>query len=156
MTPNEIETAIDKRIAETQAVSELKLYRQVDSTIKEKFEESRKLITWFLGALALMLTLFGIKTFSDLQDVAKSTASDQVKKYLSIDDPNSEFRRDVDRVVARSLIASYLPALIAKRDDDFGLADEITLSEQDVRRFSDYIGSEATGLKDFSDIVEII
>ena len=151
----DLEARIDKRLDEKQALTELKMYKRIDAIVKDKFEEAPKLFSLFFGGLTLLLTLFGIKTFLDVQDVARNTAVQQVNKQLVLDDPNSEFRRDVNRVVARSLIAAYLPTLIAKGRDEFGLREETSISDQDFRRLSEYANSEDTDAKDFSDIVDI-
>jgi hypothetical protein len=151
----DLEARIDKRLEEKQAISELKMYKQIDTTVKDKFEEARKMFLLFFGGLTLLLTLFGIKTFLDVQDVAKNAAIQQVNKQLVLDDPNSEFRRDVNRVVARSIIAAYLPTLIARSRNEFGMREETPISEQDFRRLLEYASSEDTDLKDFTDIVDI-
>ncbi len=156
MQNDDIEALVEKRIERLQESLELKQYKQIDASIKEKSEEARKLIIYFFGAFSLLFGIFGIKTYVDIKSAAKTTALEQVRKQLQIDEPNSDFHRDVDRVVARSLIASYLPLLTAKRESPLSFAEEYALSAQDLRRFRDYLAFDGASIQDFSVIIEII
>lgn len=122
--------------------------------LKSRFETAAKLFGWSFGLVALVFTLFGIKTAIDLRDAAKTTAVEEVRKKLSLDDPNSEIRRDVDRAIARGLVSSYY--LSMARHQGYGLAQDVELSETDSRRLVDLILDPRCADKDFLDAADVL
>ena len=103
-----IDEKIDTRLALLRDSIELKLIKELDALLKSRFDTTGKLLGWAFGLVAVVFAGFGIKTLFDVKEVARTTAIEEVKKKLAIDDPNSDFRRDIDKVVARGLI--NLPA----------------------------------------------
>lgn len=151
---DEIDGRVDRRLAQLQDSLELKLIKQTDALFKDRFDRATKLLGWSATVAAITLTAFGIKTFFDIRNLAQTTAISEVKKTLSIDDPNSDFRRDVDTTVARSLINSYFLAL--NRDKDKVFAPGLQISQADFRRLIDFISDKRTALKDFSDASQVL
>jgi hypothetical protein len=89
-----------------------------------------------------------------VKEIARTTAISEVKKTLSIDDPNSDFRRDIDKVVARGLIDSYLLSLAKSKQDQ--LAVDLPISETDFRRLQNLVTDPQSNTKDFSDAIEVL
>jgi hypothetical protein len=150
----DIDQRIDGRLALLRDSVELKLTKEVDSILKSRFESTGKLLSLAFGLVALVFTGLGIKTLLDVKDVARNTAIEEVKKKLAIDDPNSEFRRDIDKIVARGLIDSYLLTLAKSKNERFGA--NLAISESDLRRLRALITDERTSEKDFSDAIEVL
>ncbi|MBS0506215.1 MAG: hypothetical protein JSR53_02410 [Proteobacteria bacterium] len=150
----EIDERIEKRLALLRDSMELKLTKEVDQLLKIRFETTGKFLSLAFGLVALVFTAFGVKTLLDVKEVARDTAIMEVKKKLAIDDPNSDFRRDIDKVVARGLIDSYLLALAKNKEERF--QQELSMSENDLRRIRAVITDKRTSVKDFSDAVEVL
>lgn len=157
-TPTEstgnIDEKIEKRIALLRDSIELKLTKEVDALLKTRFESTGKILGWAFGLVAVVFAGFGIKTLFDVKEVARTTAIEEVKKKLSIDDPNSEFRRDIDKVVARGLIDSYLLTIAKTKGERF--RSDFSISESDFRRLQSLVTDSKTSDKDFSDAVEVL
>ena len=143
MAPTPVEAKIDKRIELLRDSVELKLNKDMDALLKSRLETA-----------ARIFTAFGIKTILDVKEIARTTAIAEVKKTLSIDDPNSDFRRDIDKVVARGLIDSYLLSLAKSKQDRF--ADDLSISETDFRRLQNLVTDPQSNTKDFSDAIEVL
>ena len=152
--PELIDERIDKRVALLSDSIELKLTKELDDLLKARFETTAKILGWAFGLVAIVFAGFGIKTLFDVRDVARTTAIDEVKKKLAIDDPNSEFRRDVDKIVARGLLDSYLLAIAKSRGERF--APDVTISETDLRRLLELLGDSRSSDKDFTDACEVL
>lgn len=150
----DIDERIEKRLALLRDSIELKLTKEVDQLLKARFESTGKLLSLAFGLVALVFAAFGVKTLLDVKEVARNTAIEEVKKKLAIDDPNSEFRRDIDKVVARGLIDSYLLTLAKNKGERF--KQDLSMSENDLRRIRAVITDEQTSTKDFSDAVEVL
>ncbi len=150
----EIDERIEKRLVLLRDSMELKLTKEVDQLLKVRFESTGKLLSLAFGLVALVFAAFGVKTLLDVKEVARDTAIDEVKKKLAIDDPNSEFRRDIDKIVARGLIDSYLLALAKSKGERF--RQDLSMSESDRRRIRALITDERTSAKDFSDAMEVL
>ena len=93
-------------------------------------------------------------TLSDTRKVAHEVALEEVKRKLSIDDPNSEFRREIDTIVARGLIDSYL--LSMARNNGKVFRQDLAIPETDLQRLQNLIIDSRTTLKDFSDALEVL
>lgn len=150
----EIEEKIEKRLALLRDSVELKLTKEVDQLLKSRFESTGKLLGWAFGLVAVVFAAFGVKTLLDVKEVARNTAIEEVKVKLAIDDPNSEFRRDIDKIVARGLIDSYLLTLAKNKGERF--SPDLIVSESDLRRLRALITDERTPEKDFSDALEVL
>ena len=98
---------IDKRLSLLRDSIKLKLGKEMDALLKSRFDSTGKIIGWAFGLVALVFTGFGIKTIYDVREVARTTAIEEVKKKLALENPNSEFRHDIDKTVARGVISSY-------------------------------------------------
>ncbi|QTT88503.1 hypothetical protein [Pseudomonas chlororaphis] len=152
--PDDVEGKIEKHLELLRDSIELKLLKEVDAQLKARFESTGKIIGIAFGLVAVVFTAFGVKTIFDVKDLAKVTAINEVQNKLEIDDPNSEFRRDVDKVVARALINSYLLTLASlKRDDDDPV---LNISDGDFRRFRILVSDPETSIEEFSDVIEIL
>src|SRR5262249_37220246 len=150
----ELDERIEKRLALLRDSIELKLTKEVDSQLKARFETTGKILGWAFGLVAIVFAAFGIKTLFDVKEVARATAIDEVKKKLAIDDPNSEFRRDIDKIIARGLIDSYLLTLAKSKNERF--RSDLNISESDLRRLKALVVDPKTSEKDFSDAIEIL
>ncbi len=149
-----IDSRIEKQISLLRDSVELQLSKSMETKLKGHFETGVKVLGWAFGLVALVFTLFGIKTAIDLREAAKSTAIEEVKKKLAIDDPNSEFSRDVDRVIARGLINSYFLEISRTKDDRF--VEDIKVLDTDMRRLVDLIKDSRSEDRDFRDAVDIL
>lgn len=149
-----MDARIDKRLSLLQDSLELRLTRALEAQLKSRFETAVKLLGWAFGLVALVFTLFGIKTAVDLREAAKSTAIDEVKKKLAIDDPNSDFRRDVDRVIARGLINSYFLEIARNKGRQF--APDVIVSDVDIRRLVELARDSRSEDRDFRDAVDVL
>ena len=149
-----MDARIDKRLSLLQDSLELRLTKTVEAQFKSRFETAVKLLGWAFGLVALVFTLFGIKTAVDLREAAKSTAIEEVKKKLAIDDPNSDFRRDVDRVIARGLINSYFLEIARNKGREF--APDVSVSDVDIRRLVDLARDARSEDRDFRDAVDVL
>jgi hypothetical protein len=154
LSADAIEALMDKRILLLQDGLELRLTKTVDAQLKDRFDTAVKLLGWTFGLVAIVFTLFGIKTAIDLREAAKTTAIEEVKRKLAIDDPNSDFRRDVDRVIARGLINSYFLEIARNRGKLF--APDIVVSDLDNRRLVDLITDPRSEERDFRDAVDVL
>jgi hypothetical protein len=151
---DEIDERINRRLPQMQDSIELKLIKEVDSLLKDRFESTIKLLGWAFGLVALAFAGFGVKTFFDIRDVARSAAIEEVKKKLALDDPQSEFRQDVDKVIARGLINSYY--LQISRDKGQRFSSDVRLAEIDLKRLLDLVSNPRTSKKDFVDASEVM
>ena len=151
---DDIDARIDRRLPALQDGLELRLTKAVDTLLKSRFETAAKLFGWSFGLVALVFTLFGIKTAIDVRDAAKTTAVEEVRKKLSLDDPNSDVRRDVDRAIARGLVSSYYLAMA--RREGYGLTQDVELSETDSRRLVELILDPRCDDKDFLDAADVL
>lgn len=151
---DEMDERIDKRLSLLRDSIELKLGKEMDALLKSRFDSTGKILGWAFGLVALVVTGFGIKTIFDVREVARTTAIEEVKKKLAIEDPNSEFRQDIDKTVARGLIDSYLLSLAKGKQERF--RPELAISETDLRRLQNLIGDPITSTKDFSDAFEVL
>ncbi|MBL8298079.1 MAG: hypothetical protein JNN30_06965 [Rhodanobacteraceae bacterium] len=149
-----MDARIDKRLSLLQDSLELRLTKAMEVQLKSRFETAVKILGWAFGLVALVFTLFGIKTAVDLREAAKNTAIDEVKKKLAIDDPNSDFRRDVDRVIARGLINSYFLEIARNKGNLF--APDVSISDVDVRRLIDLARDARSEDRDFRDAVDVL
>ena len=149
-----LDDQIEKRLDLLSNGIQLKMMKEVDSTIKDRFDTTGKILGWAFGLVALLFGGLGIKTLIDVRDIARTTAVDEVKKTLELDNPNSAFRRDVDRVVAGAVINSYL-LTISKQKQANGLIS-IDLTDSDLRRLIELITDPKTDDKEFSDALEIL
>lgn len=154
LTNDAIDARIERRLAHVQDSIELRLSKAVDAQFKNHFESAVKLFGWTFALIALVFTLFGIKTAIDLREAAKSTAMEEVKKKLAIEDPNSEFRRDVDRVVARGIINSYFLEVARNKGEMF--APDVSVSDVDIQRLIDLLKHPKANDSDFRDAVEVL
>jgi hypothetical protein len=152
--PKDFDERLERRVEILRDSLELKLTKDVDLLLKNRFETTGKILGWAFGSVALIFTAFGIKTLWDIREVARSTAVEEVKKKLSLDDPNSDFRRDIDRIVARGVIDSHLLSLAKSKQDEFYTGLEV--SEGDMRRLLSIVSDSEASLKDFSDACEVI
>lgn len=150
----DVDAIIEKRIALLKDSIELKLTKEIDGAIKSRFDSTGRILGWAFGLVAIVFTAFGIKTVLDMKEIARSTAIDEVRRELSIDDPNSEFRRDIDKVVARGLIDSYLLTIAKSKGERF--PSDLYVSENDFRRLRRLITDKSTSAKDFSDSLEVL
>ena len=150
----DIDQRIDSRLALLSDSVELKLTKEVDTLLKGRFESTGKILSLAFGLVAVVFAGLGIKTLLDVKEIARNTAIEEVKKKLEIDDPNSEFRRDIDRIVARGLIDSYLITLAKNKGERF--SQGLVVSENDLRRLRALITDERTSEKDFSDAFEVL
>lgn len=150
----DVDQRIDGRLALLRDSVELKLTKEVDALLKGRFESTGKLLSLAFGLVAVVFAGLGIKTILDVKEVARGTAIEEVKKKLAIDDPNSEFRRDIDRIVARGLIDSYLITIAKTKGERF--RPELPVSENDLRRLRALVTDERTSQKDFSDGMEVL
>lgn len=151
---DELEEKIDKRLALLRDSIELKLNKEVDLLLKSRFESTGKILGWAFGLVAVVFAGFGIKTIFDVREVARTTAVEEVKKKLAIDDPSSEFRRDIDKIVARGLIDSYLLSMAKSKGERF--PSDLAISETDFRRLQSLLADPRTTEKDFSDALEVL
>lgn len=150
----DIDQRIEYRLALLRDSVELKLTKEVDALLKARFEGTGKLLSLAFGLVAVVFAGMGIKTLLDVKEIARSTAIEEVKKKLAIDDPTSEFRRDIDRIVARGLIDSYLISIAKNKGERF--KSDLAVSESDIRRLRTLVVDERTTEKDFSDGIEVL
>lgn len=151
---DQIDDRLERHLPKIQDSIELKLTKQVDSLLKDRFESIVKLLGWAFGLVALAFTGFGVKTLFDVRDVARTTAIEEVKKKLRVDDPNSEFSRDVDKVIARGLINSYFLQFERHRDKSFN--QDLRIAEIDLKRLLDLVSDPRTAETDFTDACELM
>jgi hypothetical protein len=155
MAGQSVTAVVDERIKQLSDSLELRLTKELERTLAERAEANRKLFTWAVGSVTLVLALLGIKTFSDMRTVARAAATEEVKQRLSLDDPNSEIRRDIDKMLAKALIDSYMFKM-AKADDEDGFRPEIDISDRDAERIGRFILDPATKADDFNDGLQLL
>ncbi|MNK62330.1 hypothetical protein D3C87_815040 [compost metagenome] len=149
-----LDQRIEKRLLSFRDSLELQLGKAMEVKLKGHFDAGVKILGWTFGLVALVFTLFGIKTAIDLREAARTTAIDEVKKKLAVDDSTSEFRRDVDRVIARGLISSYFLEMSRSKENPFAL--DLSISDTDLRRLIDLVKDSRSEDRDFRDAVDIL
>jgi hypothetical protein len=149
-----LDKRLDKRLTLLQDSMELKLTKEVDALLRLRIDAATKTFGWAFGLVAVVFGAFGVKTVLDVREIARTTTIEEVKKKLAIDDPNSEFRRDIDKVVARGLIDSYLLSLAKGREEEF--PSDLWIAESDLRRLIDLVRDPSTSEKDFADACEVL
>ena len=77
---DEIEERIDKRLSLLRDSIELKLTKEMDALLKSRFDTTGKIFGWAFGLVAIVFAGFGIKTFLDVREMARTTAVEEVKK----------------------------------------------------------------------------
>lgn len=150
---DEIDNRLEKRLPLLQDSIELKLTKELDSTLKSRFETTGKTLGLAFGLVAVVFTGLGIKTFIDIKEISRSTAIDEVKNKLSVDDPNSEFRRDIDKVMARAIVNSYLLAIAKGKQERF--TPDLRISSGDLAKIKTFITDSTISTKDFKDCLEV-
>lgn len=145
---------LDQRLELVRDSIELRVRRETEILLKERFETTGKILGWSFSIVAVVFALLGIKTMVDVREVARTAAIDEVKRKLALDDPQSEFRRDIDKVMARGLVDSYLLSITQAKGEPFG--SNLRLPESDYRRLSMLIDDPETSVKDFQDALTVI
>jgi hypothetical protein len=147
-----LDERIEKRMTLYGATLELEMRKALDDLYKARFESAIRLLGWTFGVITVAFSILGIKTWLDIREVAKTAAIKEVHEKLSIDDPNSEVRRSVDRVVARGLINTYsLELLRSKRN-----GADLDIPEMELARLVDLMNDPKALDADFKDASRVL
>lgn len=143
------------------------LRQEVEKLVKDRFEDDRRLLKEVLGGalkilayatalIAIIITLFGVKTFADVDEAVRKAAVEQVSKKLRVEDPDSTLSTSVESILSRAVLDSNLISISRQTADFSASRATVRLSTGDVTRLFGIMNRVTTNQIDFDDVLRVL
>jgi len=152
-------------VAMSEASSKLRDY--VDERVEKQFSRDREFIKETIGAglkvlgaavglIAIVITLFGIKTLGDIHGTITAAAKNAFEARLT--NPSSAESQSLERILNRTVLDSYSLRLVRQRTqrDRYRRNTEVVLEENDGMRLVKMFKSPNVDLAQFQDIANVL